>query len=96
MLALISLILVAGGVLLSFFTILSGSVDHLPIDKFYFLETTTNGIPNARNPTRWTYLALCGVVNGRNGDCGSTRAALPFDPPRNFGTTENVPDNFIG
>ena len=98
LLAFSSLILVAGGVLLQFFVILSGAVNKTPIDKFYFLQTSTNGIPDSRNPTRWTYFALCGVdpSTGLNANCGKTQAALPFDPPRNFGTIENVPQGLIG
>lgn len=84
--------------MLQFFTILSGAVNHSPIDQFYFLQASTNNIPNARNPSRWTFFAICGVDsnNGHNADCGAVVPALPFDPPRNFGTDENVPERFIG
>jgi len=93
-----SLILVAGGLLLQFFTILSGAINHNPINKFYFLQASTNSIPDARNPSRWTFFAICGVdpSNGNNDNCGSVVPALPFDPPRNFGTEEGVPEQFIG
>jgi len=46
-----SLILVAGGLLFQFLTILTGGVNKAPLTKFYFLEATTGGIPNARNPS---------------------------------------------
>jgi len=97
-LAILSLVLVAGGVLLQFFTILSGAITSTPIDKFYFLQASTNGIPNARNPSRWTYFAICGVdeSSGNNANCGAVVPALPFDPPRNFGTEQSVPEQFIG
>jgi len=98
-LGLVSLTILAGGVLLQFLTILSGSVNSSPINQFYFLEASDIGaIPNARNPSRWTFFAICGVdlENGHNADCGSPVPALPFDPPRNFGTTQNVPEQFIG
>lgn len=97
LLAILSLILVAGGVLLQFFTILSGAVNSSPIDRFYFLEASTNGIADARNPSRWTYFAICGVdpSTGHNTNCGSVVPALPFDPPRNFGTETGVPEQFI-
>lgn len=80
------------------FTILSGAVDSAPINQFYFLQAATNGIPNARNPSRWTFFAICGrdPSSGYNTNCGAVVPALPFDPPRNFGTTENVPGQFIG
>jgi len=99
-LGLISLILLAGGILLQFLVILSGGVNSSPEDQIYFLQTSTNGIsPQPRNPSRWTFFAVCGVdSNGHNTNCGSPVPALPFDPPRgdNFGTTTNVPPQFIG
>jgi hypothetical protein len=97
--ALVSLIILAGGVLLQFFTILSGGVNSSPENQFYFLEASDIGnIPGARNPSRWTFFAICGVNpdNGHNTDCGKPVPALPFDPPRNFGTEQNVPSEFIG
>lgn len=97
-LAILSLILVAGGVLLQFFTILTGAVNSAPLDRFYFLQAATNNIPNARNPSRWTFFSICGAdpTTGHNVNCGAVVPALPFDPPRNFGTTQNVPEQFIG
>ncbi|KAF2273701.1 SUR7-domain-containing protein, partial [Westerdykella ornata] len=98
-LALLSLFFLAGAVLLQFFTILSGGVNSSPENRFYFLEASNIGnIPNARNPSRWTFWKICGVNprNGHNANCGSPIPALPFDPPRNFGTTQNVPRQFIG
>jgi hypothetical protein len=93
----VSLIILAGGVLLQLLTILSGGVNSSPINKFYFLEAGDIGsIPGARNPSRWTFFAICGAENGLNANCGKPVPALPFDPPRNFGTTQNVPEQFIG
>ncbi|KAF2703954.1 SUR7-domain-containing protein [Pleomassaria siparia CBS 279.74] len=94
----LSLVFLAAGVLLQFFTILSGAITSSPIDKFYFLEASNIGnIPGARNPSRWTFFAICGANgNGHNANCGNVVPALPFDPPRNFGTTQNVPQPFIG
>lgn len=98
LLGLISLIVLAGGILLQFFTILSGAVNSSPENQFYFLQASTNNIPNARNPSRWTFFAICGVgpESGHNVNCGKPVPALPFDPPRNFRTTSNVPDDFVG
>ncbi|KAF2735139.1 SUR7-domain-containing protein [Polyplosphaeria fusca] len=98
-LALASLVVLAGGVLLQFLTILSGAVHGSLEDQFYFLEASgIDNIPGARNPSRWTFFAICGVNadNGRNANCGSVVPALPFDPPRNFGTDTNIPQQFIG
>jgi hypothetical protein len=95
-LGLISLILVAGGIVLQFLTILSGAVSGRPENEVYFLQSSTNGIPNARNPTRWAFFALTGVDgNGHNTNYGSPVPALPFDPPRNFGTSTGVPRQFL-
>ncbi|KAH7405776.1 SUR7/PalI family-domain-containing protein [Phaeosphaeria sp. MPI-PUGE-AT-0046c] len=96
LLAFLSLVLVAGALLLQFFTILTGGVNSAPLNKFYFLETSTNNIPGALNPARWTYFAVCGAEDGLNANCGSPKPALPFDPPRNFGTENGIPDQFIG
>merc|ERR1719284_755545 len=92
-LGLIALIILAGGIVLQFFVILSGVVHTSPVGNTYFLQTTTNDISGStNNPTRWTFLALCGEENGRNGNCRGAQAALPFDPPRNFGTEANIPE----
>jgi len=99
-LGLISLILLAGGIVLQFLVILSGAVSGSPENQIYFLQASTNGIsPQPRNPSRWTFFAICGVdSNGHNSNCGSVVPALPFDPPArsNFGTTNGVPAQFIG
>lgn len=97
-LGLVSLVILAGGILLQFFTILSGAVNSSPENQFYFLEASNIGsIPNARNPSRWTFFAVCGVdTSGHNANCGAPVPALPFDPPRNFRTEANVPEQFIG
>ncbi|KAF2477300.1 SUR7-domain-containing protein [Lindgomyces ingoldianus] len=95
---LLPLIILTGGILLQFFTILSGAINSSPVTQFFFLEASNIGnIPNARNPSRWTFFAICGVnpSNGHNANCGSLLPALPFDPPRNFGTDDNIPNQFI-
>jgi hypothetical protein len=100
MLGAVSMLLVAGGIVLQFLVILSGAVAGNPEPMIYFLQASTNGIsPQPRNPSRWTFFSICGVdSNGRNTNCGSPVPALPFDPTHrdNFGTTKGVPDAFIG
>lgn len=77
---------------MQFFVVLSG-LGTSPENKVYFLQSTTNNIGGSfhggdvPNPARWTYLAICGEVNGDNGNCGPKSAAIPFDPARNFGST---------
>jgi len=94
---LLSLVFLAAAIVLQFFIVLSGGISSNPETKIYFLEADTSGM-NARNPTRWTYWALCAVQNGLNSDCGKPVPALPFDPPHrtNFQSTTGVPDAFIG
>ncbi|KAK4495476.1 hypothetical protein PRZ48_013807 [Zasmidium cellare] len=99
LLGLAAILLLAGGIVMQFFIVLSG-LDTSPVNQVYFLQASTNGITNGntrlRNPARWTYLDICGVgANGRNTDCTDTTAALPFDPVRNFGTTSGVPARFV-
>lgn len=97
-LGLAALLLVAGGIVMQFFTILSGAINSAPINMFYFLEAATGGIADARNPSRWTFFAICGrdPSSGHNANCGAVVPALPFDPPRNFGTEDGIPEAFIG
>ncbi|KAH7126894.1 cortical patch protein [Dendryphion nanum] len=98
-LAAASLLILSGGILLQFLTILSGAITSSPINQFYFLQASNlNSIPNARPESRWTFFAICGVdsSSGHNANCGSPVPALPFDPPRNFGSETNVPEGFLG
>jgi hypothetical protein len=67
-----------------------------PFNKTYFIQVNTAGTSATRNPTRWTFFYLCGAQNGLNANCAPPTAALPFDPPRNFGSTRGVPGSFIG
>ncbi|KAF2805249.1 SUR7-domain-containing protein [Mytilinidion resinicola] len=97
-LGLVSLIILAGGILFQFLVILSGGVNGSPENQIYFLQASNiANIAGARNPSRWTFFAVCGVdAKGHNANCGKPVPALPFDPPRNFGTTTNVPAQFLG
>jgi len=80
-----------------FLILLAGAINHNPVNKFYFLQADTAGIPGAPNPARWTYWNVCPVTNNLN-NCGAVHPAFPLDPPsgRNFGTTTDVPAAFIG
>ena len=77
------MLILAGGLVLQFFIVLSGSHIGNPENKIYFLQAATNGVTggntNVHNPVRWTYLSVCGVANGLNYDCSHARPALPFD-----------------
>lgn len=95
LLALTSLILIAGAILLIFLTLLGGAVDHNPTNRFYFLQADTSGIAGAGPLTRWTFWNACGVDNGRN-SCPKVHPAYPLDPARNFdGPDDGIPQQFI-
>jgi hypothetical protein len=96
-LGLVSLILLGAGLLFQFFVILSGMTNTTPLNKTYFIQVdTADTSASTRNPLRWTFFYLCGEQNGLNANCGHPVPARPFDPPRNFGSTQGVPEAFIG
>jgi hypothetical protein len=80
-----------------FLLILAGAYDINPLNKIFFLEADTSRIPNAENGiSHWTLYNLCGSNSGLNYQCRKpNQAAYPFDPVRNFGTTDNIPQDFI-
>ncbi len=95
-----SLILLAAGLLFTFFIILAGAVDKSPVNKFYLLEADTSRIPGAPAVSRWSYWNVCGVQHGKT-HCGdenysNVHPAFPLDPSshRNFNTRVGVPENF--
>lgn len=97
LLSAISIIFLAGGIVLQIFIILSGAINTVPMNKVYFLQASTDGISgnNVPNPARWTYFSVCGERNGNNANCGKVQAALPFDPRRNFDTRNGLADGFM-
>ena len=98
MFALLSLFFTAAALLFMFLILLAGVKNSNPVNQFYFLEADTSSIPNAPALSRWTFWNLCPVgPDGRNA-CGAVHPAFPLNPPseRNFGTTKNVPSQFIG
>lgn len=98
---LISLVLVAAGLLFKFFILLAGAVDGAPVNRWYLLEADTSGIPGAPPVSRWSYWNVCGV-EGSTTVCGDesysdVHPAFPLDPSshRNFDTDVGVPQDFI-
>lgn len=84
---------------MQFLVILSGGVHGDPENQIWFLQASTDGVANSpRDPSRWTFWSICGVDSntGRNTNCGAPVPALPFDPPRNFGTKQGLPEKFNG
>lgn len=97
LLALLALFFTAGALVLMFLVMLAGTRERNPLNQIYFFRADTGGIPNAPPVSQWTMWNRCEPdVSGRNTNCLSPRPAYPFDPPSNFGTGENVPENFIG
>lgn len=83
-----------------FFILLAGAVDGNPVNRWYFLQADTSNIANAPALSRWTYWNVCdgstGVDVCSGSGYGKISPARPFDPVRNFGTSDNVPQQFIG
>ena len=94
--ALLALFLVAGGILLNIFVILSGVVSTTPMPHIYFLSADTSAITGAPATSAWTYFALCSKPGDETTDCGPVKAAFTFNPVGNFGTSTGVPPAFIG
>ncbi|EER34042.1 hypothetical protein CTRG_02860 [Candida tropicalis MYA-3404] len=89
----VNLFFMAGAILLLIFTVLSGSSKHAPLNKFYWLQADTSDIPNApANRSAWTFWGVCDKNDFSNCLLGP---AYPIDPQDNFGTTENVPEDFL-
>ena len=83
------------------FILLAGAINGAPVNRWYFLEADTSNIPNAPALSRWTYWNVCGVDGDRT-SCGdrsyeSVHPAWPLDPysARQFGTSVNMPENFV-
>ena len=95
-LAVVSIIFIAGAVLLILLTVLGGASDKNPLFKFYFLQADTSGIAGAAPVSRWTLWNVCSVQAGKN-SCPGAHAATPLDPPKNFvGPDNGIPPQFIG
>jgi len=72
----VSLILIAGSIVLLFFVVLSGVKNSSPLNKTYFLSADTSTIAGSgRATSQWTYFYICGEGNT---DCGKAVPALPF------------------
>lgn len=94
-LRLLILIFLAGNVLLLILIVLSGSIENYPVDRFYWVEGNTSGIPNAPAVTRWTFWGACSYEDKKL-DCGEfLKPAAPISPVDNFHTETNVPHSFI-
>ncbi|RYO93066.1 hypothetical protein DL764_008038 [Monosporascus ibericus] len=91
-LAPLSLLFLAGAIVMMFLVILAGVTRATPLDETYFLRADTSGITGARPTTQWTYFHVCSPGNV---NCGG-----PWpDPPVGWAwdsDTENVPTGLAG
>ncbi|EDO18355.1 hypothetical protein Kpol_1013p26 [Vanderwaltozyma polyspora DSM 70294] len=92
---LLTLLFLAGNTLCLILIIISGSTNSFPIDKFYWVEGNTSGIPNAPDITRWTFWGVCSKIDDRTYCQDYLSPASPISPVDNFHTRENVPERFI-
>ncbi|KAI2611856.1 SUR7/PalI family-domain-containing protein [Hypoxylon sp. NC1633] len=74
-LAPLSLIFLAGSLVMLFFVILSGLTRTSPLGQTYFLSAATDGITGARPVTQWAYFYICGADNQ---DCSAAAPAPPL------------------
>lgn len=88
----VSLILIAGALVLMFFVVLSGVTNSTPLNKTYFLQADTSSITGARPVSQWTYFYVCGSGNT---NCGNAVPALPFGYAW-VGNSDGAPAELIG
>jgi hypothetical protein len=89
----LSLILIAGAIVLMFFVVLSGVTNSSPLNKTYFLQADTSSIAGSgRAISQWTYFYLCGAGNQ---DCGKPVPDLPFGYAW-VGGSAGVPAELLG
>ncbi|KAI1404728.1 SUR7/PalI family-domain-containing protein [Hypoxylon fuscum] len=74
-LAPLSLIFLAGSLVMLFFVILSAVTNTSPLNQTYFLSAETRGITGARSVTQWAYFYICGEGNV---DCSGAWPAPPL------------------
>ncbi|KAK7208254.1 SUR7/PalI family-domain-containing protein [Myxozyma melibiosi] len=88
-------ILTAGATLCLLLILLAGTKEHNPLNRVFYMETDTSSISGAPDTTRWTLWNICGVSGGVSVDCGSNKPAYAFEPAKNFGTSSDIPYDFI-
>ncbi|CAF9929999.1 MAG: hypothetical protein GOMPHAMPRED_005537 [Gomphillus americanus] len=94
--AILSLIFVAGAVLLEFFVILAGAINGNPINQVYFLEVDRSSAQDGSQLTHWTYWNSCQAAGGGLDTLCGVSPAYPFDPQNNFGGSQGIPAAFMG
>lgn len=95
LLYLTQIVFLAGTTLLLLFIVMSGSINSFPINSFYWLQADTSSISGAPALSRWTFWGLATVSDNNRSVSHQLSPAYPLSPVDNFGTTENVPQDFI-
>ncbi|KAI1324598.1 SUR7/PalI family-domain-containing protein [Xylariaceae sp. FL0255] len=94
LLAPVSLVLLAGSIVLLLFIILSGVKHTSPLRQTYFLTADTSGISGARDVTQWAYFHICGRGNE---DCSKAIADPAIGRAWSSNPTgSNLPSHLIG
>ncbi|KAI0894008.1 SUR7/PalI family-domain-containing protein [Annulohypoxylon nitens] len=91
-LAPLSLVFLAGSLVMLFFVILSAVKSTSPLRETYFLRADTNGITGARSITQWAYFYICGDGNT---DCSRATPAPPLGWAWS-GDPSNAPASVVG
>ncbi|CCK72852.1 Fmp45p KNAG_0L02370 [Huiozyma naganishii CBS 8797] len=91
----ISLLFLAGALIMTFFLILSGGREGGTLKNFYWLEANTTGFNDAQANTRWFDYTFCGYTDGKLHDCAHRAPAKPFSPRDNFGRSDEMPSSFL-
>lgn len=94
----VALLLLMGGMVMIYFVLLGGANDASPLNRIYFLQAATKGIPNAPDTSRWTFWSVCRLGSNGHSICPNHRPGVPLDPPGhwNFNTKDNIPHQFLG
>jgi len=88
----LSLLFLAGSLVMLWLVILSGLTLTTPLRQTHFLRADTHDITGARPISQWTYFFVCGDGNA---DCGPAYPALPVGYAWS-GDANNVPPELIG
>ncbi|SCW00767.1 LAFE_0C11540g1_1 [Lachancea fermentati] len=92
---LVSLLFLAGTTLLLILIVLSGAINDYPVDRFYWVQGDTSNISGAPALSRWTFWGVCDRNSSGSTVCSDLSPAYPISPVDNFGTTVNVPSDFV-
>lgn len=93
---LVPLIFLLGSALLLFLVNLNGTTTSSIFKDIYWSQTETGDLTGSNfRTTRWTSYGICDVdLNGHSINCTKHKAAYPYSPQDNFGTLNELPNDF--